>query len=71
VNERLIRENATPRCGLYFVNLGTGDIEHSLQIQGVVQELYDVGTIPGVIRPMALGFKTDEIRFMIRPEALG
>ena len=26
-----------------------------------VSELYDVAVLPGVIRPMALGFKTDEI----------
>lgn len=25
-------------------------------------ELYDVIALPGVIRPMALGFRTDEIR---------
>jgi hypothetical protein len=30
-----------------------------------VQELYDVVTLPGVRRPMALGFKTDEIRRVV------
>jgi hypothetical protein len=34
---------------------------HWLRIEGVVDELYDVITLPGVKRPMALGFKTDEI----------
>lgn len=71
LEERLAREGAAPRCGLYVVNLATGDIEHRLQIEGVVQELYDVAAIPGVTRPMALGFRTDEIRFMIRPEPRG
>jgi hypothetical protein len=28
----------------------------------MVSELYDVAVLPGVRRPMALGFKTDEIR---------
>jgi hypothetical protein len=28
----------------------------------MVEELYDVITLPGIRRPMALGFKTDEIR---------
>ena len=51
-----------------MVNLATGDIEHHLSIEGVVQELYDVAVLPGVIRPMALGFQSDEIRFMVRPE---
>jgi hypothetical protein len=31
----------------------------------VVQELYDVVVLPGVRRPMALGFKTDEIRRVV------
>ena len=34
---------------------------------GVVEELYDVAVIPGAVRPMLLGFKTDEIKHMIRP----
>ena len=29
------------------------------------EELYDVIALPGVIRPKALGFKTDEIRYNI------
>jgi hypothetical protein len=35
---------------------------HWLSIEGIVRELYDVVVLPGVARPMALGFKTDEIR---------
>ena len=41
------------------------DVVHWLRIEGVVSELYDVVVLPGVTRPMALGFKTDEIRRMI------
>ena len=33
-----------------------------------VDELYDVITLPGVQCPMALGFKSDEIRRMISIE---
>ncbi len=39
-----------------------------MRIGGVVEELYDVITLPGVVRPMALGFKTDEIRRTISIE---
>ena len=39
-----------------------------LEVEGVVQELYDIAIIPGVKRPKALGFKSDEIRFAVRPE---
>jgi len=41
---------------------------HRLEIEGVVQELYDVAVLPGIVRPMALGFTSDEIRFAVRPE---
>ncbi len=29
---------------------------------GLIEELYDVVVLPGVVRPKALGFKTDEIQ---------
>jgi hypothetical protein len=44
------------------VHLTTVDIVNWLWIDGVVSELYDVVVLPNVRRPMALGFKTDEIR---------
>jgi hypothetical protein len=34
-------------------------------IGGVIDELYDILALPGVRRPMALGFKSDEIRRVI------
>lgn len=71
LNERLEREGAQAKCGLFIVNLDTGDVEHRLEIEGVVQELYDIAVLPGVIRPSALGFRSDEIRFALRPEPLG
>ena len=36
-------------------------------IEGVAEELYDVAALPGVLRPMAIGFRSDEIRFLVRP----
>ncbi|MEM6683340.1 MAG: TIGR03032 family protein [Pseudomonadota bacterium] len=68
LNERLEKEGIEARCGLSIVNLKTGDVEHSLEIEGVIQELFDVAVIEGVRRPMALGFRNEEIRFMVRPE---
>lgn len=44
------------------VVLKTGDAVHWLRIEGIVEELYDVVFLPGVRRPMAYGFKSDEIR---------
>lgn len=67
-NERLKPEGVQPKCGIAVVNLKTGDVEHTLDIQGVVQELYDVAVLPDVVRPRALGFRSDEIRFFVRPD---
>lgn len=67
LNDRLAREGVGPLCHLAVVNLATGDVEHRLTIEGVVEELYDVAVLPGVIRPSAIGFRTDEIRFLVRP----
>ncbi|WP_299491971.1 DUF4915 domain-containing protein, partial [Acaryochloris sp. IP29b_bin.137] len=51
-----------PRCGLLVIDLRTGDIVHSLTLEGIVTEMYDVAILPRVQRPMAIGLKTDEIR---------
>lgn len=68
LDDRLAGEGASPACQLAIVNLTTGDVEHRLMIEGVVEELYDVAVLTGVTRPMALGFQSDEIRFAIKPE---
>lgn len=62
LDENLQARDAEARCGLLVIDLRTGDIVHWLRIDGVVEELYDVVVLPGVQRPMAVGFKTDEIR---------
>ena len=54
-----------PRCGLQVIDLRTGDTVHWLRIDGIVEELYDVVTLPGCVRPMAIGFQSDEIRRVI------
>lgn len=53
------------RCAIYIIDLQTGDSVHWLRIEGVIEELYDVMVLPGVRRPTALGFKSDEIRRVI------
>jgi hypothetical protein len=47
------------------IDLCNGDVAHWLRIEGMVRELYDVVVLPGVRRPMALGFKSDEIQRLI------
>lgn len=59
-DDRLREKNTEARCQLIVFDLKLGEIVHSLRIDGVVSELYDVVALPGVRRPCALGFKTDD-----------
>ncbi|MGD1866948.1 MAG: DUF4915 domain-containing protein, partial [Phormidesmis sp.] len=65
LDQTLADKGATPRCGLGVIDLRSGDLVHTLRIEGVIEELYDVAILPGVRRPMAIGFRSDEIRRVI------
>ena len=65
LGENLETKQAQARCALHVIDLRSGDTVHFLRIDGVVEELYDVVAIPGVRRPMAIGFTSDEIRRVI------
>ncbi|MEM8714373.1 MAG: TIGR03032 family protein [Cyanobacteria bacterium P01_A01_bin.3] len=62
LDEVLASKGTVARCGLGVIDLRSGDVVHSLRVEGVVNELYDVALLPGIRRPMAIGFRTDEIR---------
>jgi uncharacterized protein (TIGR03032 family) len=68
LEEQLAKRSADARCGLLIIDLRSGDVAHWLRVEGMVRELYDVAVLPRVSRPMALGFKTDEI---VRTIAVG
>ena len=65
LDEELARRGAEPRSGLMVIDLRSGDVVHWVRLEGMVSELYDVVTLPGVVRPMALGFKSDEIQRLV------
>ena len=65
LDDALAAKGVEPRCALQVIDLRTGDVVHWLRIEGVVSELYDVVTLPGCRRPMAIGFKSDEIRRVV------
>ena len=69
LDDNLKSRNAEARCGVQVIDLRSGDAVHWLRMEGVVEELYDVVALPNVRRPMALGFKTDEIRRVLSVEA--
>lgn len=66
LDEELKKRSAEARCGIAVIDLNSGNLIHSLRIDGIVEELFDVAVLPGAIRPMLLGFKTDEIKQMIK-----
>ncbi len=66
LDQNLKASDAEARCGIQIIDLKTGDVVHWLRIGGVVTELSDVISLPGVVRPQGLGFKTDEIRRVLR-----
>ncbi|MEP0322305.1 TIGR03032 family protein [Bauldia litoralis] len=68
LQDRLVREKVEPRCGLYVIDLRTGDVAHWLRLEGFVSELYDVAALPGVARPSMIGFRSDDIRRTISIE---
>ncbi len=65
LDDKLAAKDTTARCGLLVIDLKTGDIVHSLNIEGVVNELHDIAVLPQIRRPMAIGFRSDEIRRVI------
>jgi uncharacterized protein (TIGR03032 family) len=65
LDEALAARDVEPRCGLAIIDLASGDMRHWVRIEGVVRELYDVAALPGVRRPSAIGFKTEEVNHVI------
>lgn len=68
LDEALAERNVEARCGIQVVDLRSGDAVHWLRLEGLVDELYDVITLPGVRNPSLIGFVSDEIRRLISIE---
>ena len=65
LDDALKAHDVDARCAIIVVDLRTGDLVHSLKIGGLITELFDVVTLPGIQRPSAIGIVSDEIRRMI------
>ena len=62
LQERLDKEGLPSRCALLVIDLNSGAIVHSLNIEGVVEEIFDIAVLPGMRRAGAIGFQSDEVR---------
>lgn len=58
-------QNRTSQCGLMVIDIDSGEIKHALQIEGAVEELFDIVTLTGVSQPRASGFQDDDIDRLI------
>lgn len=68
LDEALRKRDTEPRCGLVVIDLKNGDIVAWVRIEGVVRELYDVSVIHDVRRASLIGFKGDDVRYLISIE---
>jgi uncharacterized protein (TIGR03032 family) len=66
LDENLTSRDAEACCGVMVISLENGDIVHWLKLEGDVVEMYDVGILPEVHRPSAIGIMTDDIRRVLR-----
>ena len=62
LDDNLTKRKVEPRCGVFVVDLSTGDLVQWVRLEGAVFEMYDISVIPGVVRPMALGLRQEAIR---------
>lgn len=68
LDKNLKKANVEPRCGIQIINIETGALEHWVRMEGIVDELYDVKTLPNIIKPLLVGTQKDEIHTMISIE---
>lgn len=68
LEDRLTKEQISGRCGIQIIDLNTGSVVQWIELSGVISELYDVAVLPGVQRPMLVGFKTPEIEHLLSIE---
>ncbi len=70
LDQKLAETDSEPWCGVQVIDLDSGACVHWFRLDGPVGELYDLGVVPGVLRPMSLSFATSEILGLITHDPL-
>jgi uncharacterized protein (TIGR03032 family) len=65
LERELSRRDGEPWCGIFVINLRTGDLAEWIRLDGEIAELFDVAILPGHVCPMSLGLETAEIHTSI------
>ncbi len=61
LDEELEKRDADPWCGVQVINVATGDVVEWIRFQGVVKEMLDVCTLPGVHLPSGISPTSPEV----------
>jgi uncharacterized protein (TIGR03032 family) len=61
LDARLKETDSEPWCGVQVIDLDTGTCVEWFRIDGAVNELYDIGVIPGMRCPMSLSPGSEEL----------
>jgi uncharacterized protein (TIGR03032 family) len=70
LDRKLKDADSEPWCGVQVIDLDSGACVHWFRLDGAVAELYDLAVVPGAMRPMALGFASNEILGLITHDPL-
>jgi uncharacterized protein (TIGR03032 family) len=70
LDRKLKDADSEPWCGVQVIDLDSGACVHWFRLDGAVAELYDLAIVPGAMRPMSLGFGSDEILGLITHDPL-
>ena len=70
LDKKLADADSEPWCGVQVIDLDSGAVAHWFRLDGAVAELYDLAVVPGAMRPMALGFASNEILGLITHDRL-
>jgi uncharacterized protein (TIGR03032 family) len=65
LDENIKTRDGEARCGIYVINVRSGDIVEWIGIDGHIKELFDVAVIPGAQCPMSVGLNSTELQSMI------
>src|SRR5882757_7052552 len=70
LDQKLTDADSEPWCGVQVIDLKSGACVHWFRLDGAVAELYDLAVVPGAMRPMSLGFGSNETLGLITHDPL-
>lgn len=62
LEREITRRDGEPWCGVFVIDLRTGDLVDWIRLDGEISELFDVAILPGHVCPMSIGVDTMEIQ---------